>query len=76
MKNDRTKTCPICGFKTLRGDRDYSICAVCMWEDDPIQTKDPDFWGGANDLSLNDYRAKWISEHKRISSGKCVKAAV
>ena len=66
MRSERTKECPVCGFTTLRDDRDYSICAICMWEDDPIQAGDPDFWGGANDLSLKDYKAKWIADHKRI----------
>jgi hypothetical protein len=47
-----------------------------MWEDDPIQRKDPDFWGGANDLSLNDYRAKWIAEHKRKALSGRAKIAV
>ena len=64
MNSNRTKECPVCGFKTLRSDRDYSICSICMWEDDPIQTDDPDFWGGANSLSLNDYREKWLVDHK------------
>jgi hypothetical protein len=36
-----------------------------MWEDDPIQAKDPEFWGGANELCLNDYRKAWVLEHHR-----------
>ncbi|MDR1183220.1 MAG: hypothetical protein LBK67_00305 [Coriobacteriales bacterium] len=72
--SSRTKECPVCGLKTLRDDRDYSVCAVCLWEDDPIQRDAPDFWGGANSLSLNDYRAKWLAEHKRVSQGHRKKA--
>jgi hypothetical protein len=45
-----------------------------MWEDDPIQRDDPDFWGGANSLSLNDYRVKWLAEHKRVSQDHHKKA--
>ncbi|MDR1013527.1 MAG: hypothetical protein LBL86_00885 [Coriobacteriales bacterium] len=70
------KACPICGFKTLRVDEIHDICPVCMWEDDPIQVDDPDFWGGANSLSLNDYRAQWIAEHKRSVPEERTKVAV
>jgi hypothetical protein len=76
MNNERTKKCPVCGFATLRNDRDYSVCPICMWEDDPIQADDPDFWGGANNLSLNDYRTKWLIEHKRIVIEERLKAAI
>jgi hypothetical protein len=30
----------------------FDICAVCGWEDDPIQNDDPDYDGGANHISL------------------------
>lgn len=47
-------TCPCCGYKTLaEGTRDsYEICNVCYWEDDSVQNEDPDFEGGANEVSL------------------------
>ncbi|EPD53696.1 hypothetical protein HMPREF1210_00519 [Paenisporosarcina sp. HGH0030] len=47
-------TCQCCGYKTLReGTRDsYDICKVCFWEDDLVQNEDPDFEGGANEVSL------------------------
>jgi hypothetical protein len=47
-----------------------------MWEDDPIQANDPEFWGGANELCLNDYRKAWVSEHHRIAAGSNVLAHV
>jgi hypothetical protein len=50
--------CPCCGFLTLPepASGTYNICTVCFWEDDPTQLRDPDYWGGANRLSLNDAR--------------------
>lgn len=50
----RKYTCPCCGYKTLDEEPPgtYDICAICFWEDDPIQFEDPDYEGGANGLSL------------------------
>lgn len=47
-------TCPCCGYKTLDEEPPgtYEICAICFWEDDPIQFDDPDYEGGANRPSL------------------------
>ncbi|MDH2634130.1 CPCC family cysteine-rich protein [Acinetobacter nosocomialis] len=47
--------CPCCGYLTF--DElpygSFDICAVCFWEDDNVQNKDPDYMGGANGISLN-----------------------
>ena len=67
MKKDTENTknitqkyrCPCCGYLTLPGAGSYDICPVCFWEDDPIQEDDPDFEGGANDLSLNESRRNY-----------------
>lgn len=50
----RKYTCPCCGYKTLDEEPPgtYDICAICFWEDDPIQFEDPDYEGGANRPSL------------------------
>ena len=48
--------CPVCGELTLDEERMFDICPICGWEDDNVQFKDPDFWGGANYFSLNKYR--------------------
>ena len=49
--------CPVCGNDTFDdNDYEYEICEECYWEYDKIQVKDPDFAGGANNHSLNDYR--------------------
>ncbi|NQY30780.1 MAG: hypothetical protein HRT69_15080 [Flavobacteriaceae bacterium] len=47
--------CDCCGYNTL-GERptgNYEICNICFWEDDPIQSSEPDYEGGANRVSLN-----------------------
>ena len=51
--------CPVCGEKTIEEPNTYDICEVCDWEDDPGQRKHPDDPIGANELSLNDYKAAW-----------------
>ena len=46
MKNTYSQDrCPCCN-KTLLYD--YDICAVCGWQNDPIQNDHPDMRGGAN----------------------------
>jgi rubredoxin len=46
--------CPVCGKYEFEEQGSYDICEVCGWEDDPIQGKDPDRKGGANNMSLNE----------------------
>lgn len=53
------RTCACCGAAITEK---YEICDVCGWEDDPVQTKDPDFAGGANKDSLNEYRRKYMEK--------------
>ncbi|WP_460012343.1 CPCC family cysteine-rich protein [Lysinibacillus sp. CTST325] len=38
----------------MRGDqrRNAALCKVCYWEDDFVQNENPDFEGGANEVSL------------------------
>ena len=47
--------CVCCGFFTLEepAGNSFQICPVCFWEDDGIQSNDPDYEGGANIISLN-----------------------
>jgi hypothetical protein len=47
-------TCPCCGYKTLDEEPPgtYEICPICFWEDDSVQFNDPDYTGGANNVSL------------------------
>jgi hypothetical protein len=46
--------CPVCGQHTFEWENDFDICPVCGWENDGVQGADPDYWDGANDLSVND----------------------
>jgi cold shock CspA family protein len=56
---DETFPCPVCAA-AVEGERgDYEICATCNWEDDPIQSSDPTYSGGANTMSLNEARKAW-----------------
>ena len=57
--------CPCCGRKRIEKLGDYEICDVCGWEDDPTQAKDPDFAGGANEMSLKEARAAWRKAKKQ-----------
>ena len=52
--------CPCCNYRTLDdGTGSFDICPVCYWEDDYIQRDDPDYRGGANDISLNEARENY-----------------
>ncbi len=59
MKNKNNSTCPVCGQGKLEGE--FDICKVCFWENDKYQLDNPDEYGGANNLSLNDYKKWWNS---------------
>ncbi|WP_167300249.1 CPCC family cysteine-rich protein [Sphingomonas leidyi] len=48
--------CPCCASEVLSEVGVYEICHVFGWEDDPVQRDDPDYSGGANQLSLNQCR--------------------
>ncbi|MBQ9267675.1 MAG: hypothetical protein IJ217_05335 [Clostridia bacterium] len=49
--------CPVCGtIEFDPNDYEWSICKECYWEYDKLQVEDPDYWGGANCLSLNEYK--------------------
>ena len=46
--------CPCCGSVSLDRLGQYELCDDCGWEDDPLQSADPDSTEGYNILSLND----------------------
>lgn len=51
--------CPCCGFLTLdEVEPKYDICPVCFWENDPIQTDNPEVTG-ANRVSLLEGRENY-----------------
>lgn len=60
-ENERSSLspCPCCGHLTLSAVGCYEICEVCGWEDDPVQSADIEYRGGANSESLQEARARW-----------------
>ena len=46
--------CKCCESKTIVEEGAYEICDVCFWEDDPVQSADEFFRGGANSVSLKE----------------------
>lgn len=44
---------------------EHDICEVCLWQNDYVQLDDPDFSGGANEMSLNEAR-KAYKEGKEV----------
>ena len=60
-----TFKCPVCGKYTFQsGPGSYEICPVCGWEDDKAQYKDPNLKGGANKLSLKEYKEQYEKNHE------------
>jgi hypothetical protein len=57
--------CPVCGSKNNGEFPSSNVCDICEWEQDAVQEDDPTYWGGANDLCLNDYRKEWENS-KRV----------
>ncbi|WP_040152395.1 MULTISPECIES: CPCC family cysteine-rich protein [Photorhabdus] len=55
-------TCPCCGKRTIERLGEYEICPICNWEDDPVQSADPHFSGGANSMSLEDAKKLYLSK--------------
>jgi hypothetical protein len=48
--------CPVCAMPVFAPNDfpgSYCICPKCGWEDDNLQYYDPDYEGGANNVSLN-----------------------
>ena len=58
------KYCKCCNLGLIDREEDsHDVCYICGWEDDGVQNDNPDFAGGANTLSLNEYRKDF--EEKR-----------
>ncbi len=76
--------CPCCGYKTLKEKPPgtYDICKICFWEDDLIQFNDPDYKGGANNISLRQaqknfqqlgYSEEKVKKHVRMPNSTDMK---
>ena len=57
--------CPVCGKYEFKDDSCHDICPFCGWEDDGVQLDNPDYDGGANQLSLQQYRQEYHEKIKR-----------
>lgn len=53
--------CPICNKHEFPDRNSYDICPVCGWEDYTEQEDYPDDDLGPNNMSLNEYKAKYES---------------
>lgn len=62
--------CPVCGKYKFKEIGKYEICPICKWEDDPIQRKHPFNKGGANKISLQQYRKNYKRLAKSSGRGK------
>lgn len=62
------KKCPVCKNDIFD---DYDICRECFWEYDPIQVENPNYFGGANHLSLNEYKKLYEQLKKQYWDFSC-----
>ncbi|MCU6793518.1 CPCC family cysteine-rich protein [Paenibacillus sp. WQ 127069] len=55
-------TCPCCVYKTLEEEPPGTdlICEICFWHDDYVQFHDPDYEGGANEVSLRQGQRSFV----------------
>ena len=67
------KKCACCGNFTLEKDSLFDICDICGWENDEVQEEKPDFSGGSNNMSLNEYKEFYFCSTK---GQKCHSEAV
>ena len=51
-----TNKCACCGAKDVEF---FDICDICGWQNDGLQNDSPDYSGGANELSLNEYKKQF-----------------
>ena len=64
---DEMYPCACCGSLTLSEIGAYEICDVCGWEDDPVQSRDPEYaGGGANSETLSAARERWARRGNEI----------
>lgn len=61
------EACPCCESRVITELGAYEICEACNWEDDPTQSADPTYAGGANRMSLVQARISW-KERQAITS--------
>lgn len=70
------RKCACCNLYELPHGSVFEICPVCGWEDDDLQNEQPDFEGGANELSLNQARQLFKEKQQKesaIDKNICIK---
>ena len=60
--NENPIICPCCEQYSFKIQDNYEICPICNWEDDVRQRKEPNRVGGANKLSLNQFKLEWFDK--------------
>lgn len=58
------KMCKCCGKYELDNNSLFEVCPICGWESDPVQENDPNYSGGANKKSLNEYKKEYEKSKK------------
>jgi anaerobic ribonucleoside-triphosphate reductase len=51
--------CPCCGDHQFANPDFFETCPVCGWQDDLVQRNEPDYVGGANKKSLNQFKSEY-----------------
>ncbi|MBP0990065.1 MAG: hydrolase [Oscillospiraceae bacterium] len=56
------RKCQCCGFYTMKGigNGNFERCPVCFWEDDPIQSANPNYSEGSNCIALTKARINFL----------------
>lgn len=57
--------CPCCKTPMFEEYGSFDICLKCNWQDDIVQLNNPDFAGGANHLSLNEYTEQYLQHQAK-----------
>jgi hypothetical protein len=65
--------CPCCGAPVVSEPGGYELCSLCGWEDDPVQSADPNFGGGVNELSLTRHRDMWLQKFRLVQGQRIEK---
>ena len=65
MINDdfEPRECACCGEMIVEF---FDICPICKWQNDPLQNDNPNYGGGANELSLNQAKAEWEKKNNLL----------
>lgn len=62
--------CPVCEEYSFEYSDDNDICPICGWENDGLQREQKDYWGGANDVSVNEAKTVYSFLHDNTIKSK------